>query len=208
MRYKIEKPVNSKRDERYVIISQVSNFMHRSINISKKYFYGSKHITFPVWEEYFMKDVGYPEKARGGKLLDMPFHYFMEQVSNDFVINVAAPEYMPSSFINKLIDVKLLPPMYRNSIVVAVGEYMVDDVLEKRGYDMLAHRLLVPLIRNNRYLSDKNIVYIDDIVDLAEAYIHFKNKSIPFEIERSLYYDGVDLKNSINHFNTQKAGAV
>jgi len=183
--FEIKKIVRRMHQPQYIILSQVRNFFEKGTPIEPRIMIGSHLFTWNKWQYYFYKSI---------RRMNIPFHYFVEQIGNDYSIIVATPEYTPSYFLEELIAANIIAPAYRDSIVIAIKEDFSLELPFKRLYQQLCFRLLTTLqIRNAKYLNHDNILYIDKIINWDRYNEAFKNKEIKFEIIPAKFYSHKDL---------------
>jgi hypothetical protein len=180
--YEIRKARQKHRQSREIILSHVRNFYEKDTHLSGgAIFLGSSKYTWGRWQFYFYKVL---------VRFAVPFHYFIEQVGNDFVVFVAQPEYSPSYFLTELADNNIIPTVSKSSIIVAIGEDLSLENPSKRMYQQLCFRIIVPLMqRNRKYIDYDNIKYIDDIIDWGKYNDSFQKGIIKYELKPAKYFD-------------------
>ncbi len=178
--YEIRKIREKHKQPKQVIISQVRNFYENGSPLKPILRIGTSNFTWNRWQHYFYKIL---------VRWEIPFHYFIEQVANEYSVFVANPEYAPSYFLRELIDAKVIPPIYENALVIAVGEDFSLELVDDRFYQQLSFRLTVPIqIRNSKYIDAYAIKYIDEIIDWNAYQDAIDKKLIKFDIVPSTYF--------------------
>lgn len=192
--YEIRKVRDRRHAPKQIIISQVRNFYEFHTPIKPILRIGSSKFTWNSWQRYFYKVL---------MRFRIPFHYFIEQIADDFVVNVAEPEYAPSYFMQELSKLGIVSSMLDNAIVVAVGEDFSLETVSDRMYQQLCFRCIVPLqVRNSKYVDAYNIQYIDDVIDWGRYNEAVKNKQIKFDITPSKYFDENTFRMFYRHFRS------
>ncbi len=178
--YEIRKAREKHKQPKYIILSQVRNFYEFHTPLKPILRLGTSTFTWNQWQRYFYKIL---------QRWHIPFHYFIEQIANEFSVFVGEPEQSPSYFLEEMLDAGIIPEIYRESIVVGIGEDFSIEIAEKRMYEQLCFRLLVPLqIRNAKYIDHYHIVYLDEIIDWGRYKEAVEEKKIKFDIVPSTFF--------------------
>lgn len=201
--YEIRKYRIKRRRTQYVILVQIRNFHEIGTVIPPIAKLGTYKLTSPVWEYYFCKDMAPKYNAKGYENAGMPYHYFIELVDTDYQITIGMPEYVPSYYIDILINARILPEKYRNAIVIGIKEDFSIDTPELRLWEQLTQKLLVPiLLRYPTTMDRQDIVYIDDVIDLANIDELMKRSELSFDYAKALFLDRMFIKQTIDKYAT------
>jgi len=192
--YEIRKTRFHRKQAKNIILVPIRYFYEEGTPIEPLLKIGSIKYTWNRWQYYFYKVL---------RKFELPFHYYIEQVNNDFDIHVAHPEFAPSYFIDELCDNKVIDLMLKNSIVIAMGEDFSIDIAERRFYQQLAYRLLVPLFtRNLKYIDEFHINILDKHIDWNTLNKVKQEKILKYDIVPSIYYDDPLLKLFFRKYKT------
>jgi len=179
--YQIRKLTEERAKSRYIILTQMKNLHETQYSIDPILLIGTANYSWHRWQRWFY---------RVNSKRQLPIHYMIEQVLDDYVIYVAAPEHVPSYFVKDLVNAKLIPDRYRESIVIGVAEDFTLERMDTRLYEQLVHRLIVPLMK--RYKIKKNeVVYIDDILDWTQLINKMQVENLTYNIQKEYYFDRV-----------------
>ena len=165
MNYEIRNLYRKRREDRFVVLTQVRNMWEKETIINPNIKIGSLNYHFQYWERYFFKQLVPYWRALDSLKVNIAPHYFVEQVNNDFQVSIMLPEFSPSLFLENLVNARIIPEVYRNAILIAILEDFTLELPDKRLWEQLAYKLLVPLLKRNEPLMRReNIKYIDDII--------------------------------------------
>ena len=207
-RYRIKKIRSERRDTKYIILTQMQNLTLKSIPVmDPSILFGSFKYNTPKWENYFMKDLAF-KSSKAGYEKGLPYHYLIELVNDDYVITMGNPEYSYSFFLQELVDKQIIPQVYKYSVLIGILEnFTYDTLAEKRLWEQLSHRLLVPLIRRYEKVDRYKVVYLDDIINWELLEEKRKSGEIDYNIMKAKYFMKDDLereiKNSISGIQTK-----
>lgn len=189
MFYKLLPQRRSRKKTEYIIVTQAKNFFIQGTVIPEFVKHGTYKITSRIWEEYFYKLINPMLIGIGSEDHGLPYHYYAELVGDDYMIFNGNPDFTYSYFLKHLIQARIIPGKYLNSIVIAINENFSLDIPEKRLMSMIAHRAVVPAILRKDYdVTPDKVVYIDDIVDWDMLGDRIGNSVLPYVIEKTNLY--------------------
>ena len=82
--------------------------------------------------------------ARHGQL---PMHYYMEYLNDDYVSYVGCPLTNKSWFLEAAVSAGVLPIQYLDSVLIVLQENFGIENVERRCWKMLANDVVTPLMR-------------------------------------------------------------
>lgn len=189
MLYKILPQRKSRIKTDHIIITQMKNLYVDGTVIPDYVKNGTYKMVSRIWEDYFYKQITPMLVGRGSQAHGAPYHYMMESIGNDYLINMGTPDYAPSYWVEDLVRARLIPSKYRGAIVISLAENFSLDIIERRMAKVLAHRLIVPLLLRKDYNVDvSRVVYIDDILDFDNLGTKISNCMLPYSMEKTKYY--------------------
>jgi len=199
--YELRRKQQSRRMTRYIIISQIRNFEEKLIPAEPRTKIGSSSFTHQNWEEYFYKKVGPAYRSKGTEY-GIPYHYYIEQIRNEYNILIGDPDYTYSEFLMELAKYDIIHRQYTNSILIAVGEdFSLESSNIKRLWEMLSFKLLAPLIiRFHTELDRTKVLYIDEIIDW-EKYEEKKDE-IPYLLKKAIYFNFNDVDVHLKRYSS------
>lgn len=200
MRHELRRVPLQRLLTRYIILTQVKNMVQTGYYIAPAALVGSYKLSYPLFEDYFYKTIN-PERMAKGNVdnLGMPFHYFIEQVLNDYQISVCQPEYSYSYFLQDLVSARIIPEKYKMSIVVAIAEDFTLELPDKRIWEQLAQKLLVPLTL--RYgLDNYKIMYIDELINYDTLEKKKEENNLTYKIEQAKFFSKEDMLMEFRNF--------
>ena len=178
-----------KRTE-YIVLTQAINvredrYKHfNPLLLKSNYTY-----TWGEWQKYICQDLKHRE---------LPFHYYVELLDDDYVIYQGLGEEHPSYFINDLVTAGVVKSEYKHAIVIGLGENYNRDIPELRMYEHLCSKCISSLMK--RYdLPKERVVYFDDI--LHDNWKEMLGSSdLTYNIETTELFDTNILQMSINKY--------
>ena len=91
--YELRNVKEQRAKTRHILIVPIHHFNELNRPVKPIMCMGSSNYTWGYWQRYFYEDL---------IKWKIPFHFFVEQVGNDFAINVADPEYSESYYLREL----------------------------------------------------------------------------------------------------------
>jgi len=194
MGYEIRNFERKRGSTKHIIIVPAHFFIEKNSFFNSRDTIGSSKYTWGKWQRYF-----YLELVKW----EMPCHFFVEQLGNDYGIFVGNPEYTPSYFLLDMVKYRLMDFDYVNSIVIGVLEDFTIDIPERRLYEMMASRILVPKILEYKTIKDNySVHFIDDILNWERLKEVEGMRDYPeYDIRRSKYFSKTDLELYLKKFN-------
>ena len=183
-----------RRKTEYILIVHAPDFVAVNHPVEGDLAKGSRRYTWNDWQTYL---------TTWGDKTKLPMHYFMELVDNDWSVMKGLGETRPSYYLQELVANGVLSPNYQNSIVIMVAEDFDLHNPSKRFYEILAEKLLVPLMKLY-HLDWSRIVYFDEC--MTDLYFDNLGKEKPFVENRFEYkpmsaFDATRLLNEVDKFN-------
>lgn len=186
MFYKLLPQRRARKKTEYIILTQAKNFFVQGTVVPEFIKNGTMKITSRIWEEYFYKLINPALIARGSEDHGLPYHYFAELIGDDYMMVLGNPDFTYSYFIKHLVEARIIPAKYLNSIVIAMNENLSLDIPEKRFLTLMAHRIISPLLMKKEYnITPEKVVYIDDIIDWDRLGEKIKQSMLPYVIEKT-----------------------
>lgn len=177
--YKVYKKGDKRLHDKFVIITQARNLFEKTTHLKPNIREGSTYTyTWGSWQEYFNVEL---RKKR------LPCHYFSELLDKDYVIYNGISDVHRSYFLEDLVDNKVIPYKYRESVLIALGEDFTKFKIEDRMSIHLSDKLLAPLKYKYKLDYDK-IVYLDDIL-LPGWKKRLDTSDLRYDIQYSTYLD-------------------
>jgi hypothetical protein len=119
---------------------------------------------------------------------DVPFHYFVEKVGEEWDIHLGTPLINRSWWVRDMIDAKVLHAQFRNVKVVAIADSFYDNIPEERMFRKLWHVLFSGWVRTSK-LDKRFIRFFDEVADW-DAYNEAKAKgTIDYTLTKSTYWN-------------------
>ena len=157
--YRLEKSKERRSSTRpdYIIINHSYDFLKTSV-------YFSPHL---IYDDYKLQHPEFIKLAKDEYNYDSDFsHDYIELIGKHYVRihSVSYRQYSP--FINELVDKELVPPQYKNCLLVTLlGNYnqTAGDIIEKEIYNALGYHLAE--LTHIFNVSKNKIIFLEDIFD-------------------------------------------
>jgi hypothetical protein len=185
MSYNLYKHYKKRHHTPAIIISHLRNFHNKNLVLEPRLKLGSSTYTWPKIKEHFYRHT---------VTRDLPFHYFLEQVGDDFDVQVGLPEYAPSLYLYELAAYGLLPDYYKDSIIICIAEDLSFEKAEGRMYEQLCAKLLVPIQeRYKKTIQRDKIIYIDEIFNKITYDLLLEGRALAYDYKPAIYFNEVIL---------------
>ena len=118
----------------------------------------------------------------------MPFHYYTEMVSSNYVTMIGAPATSRSWYMEQLISERILPMDYRDSIVICLQQNYALEPLESQLMEHLANFVITPLMRQNGFTYDR-VKFLETVVDrqMVNASPNFNKMKEPYFLDEVVF---------------------
>ena len=113
---------------------------------------GSRKFTWNDWQKYL---------TTWGNKTKLPNHHFIELVDDDYVVMKGLGETRPSYYLDELVEAGVIARQYQNALIIMIADDFNLRIPSKRFYEILAEKLLVPLLKLY-HLDWSRIVYFDE----------------------------------------------
>lgn len=139
----------------------------------------NKYYTWNIFEQYFIHDCAKD---------DVPIHYAVEYVGNDYVIHKGCCDVNYSWYLKELVRNGILHPKYSSYLLVTVLENWFNEIPEERMWHILAHRLLTPYMKQYRMLKDK-ISFLTEVMNWDVYNIMRANNILKYNIPKDTFLE-------------------
>jgi esterase/lipase superfamily enzyme len=177
-----------RRQTNYIILTHARNLI-QDFYIDPVVIHGNNKFTWGIWQRYFIEDL---------KKDLVPCHYFVEQLSTDYVIYRGMNEFQPSYFVEDLVSASIIDYKYRNSLLVVIGDDFSINTVEERMAQHLSDKLLTGLMKQYN-LDFTRIKYIDDCLK-PEWKENFKYSSLEYKYTEEKYFDFQTIKTNLDKY--------
>ena len=147
------------------------------------------HYTWGKWQEYYYEEL---------KKKKLPNHYFVEELENDWVINVGLPSVEPSYFLQELADAKAIPFQYRDALFITIGFDFSIFPMPDRMAEQMCDKLLSPLLYQHK-MDFLDVVYLDDVLSAGWKTL-MQSSGLKYEITPQKYFDINTLYMTLNNY--------
>lgn len=172
-----------------IIITHVGNLIESHF-ISPDAVTHNNYFTTGVMEQYFMRSLKKPM---------LPYHYYVDNISEDWYIFKGLREFQPSYFIEDLVSAGVIKYEYINSIIIVISDDFSRYPISGRMSEQLTSKLITELFREYKLHYDK-LFYIDEcLTDNWEENLRTSNLS--YKYKTGPYFDKSMIKVDINKFN-------
>ena len=182
---------NSKRVRnitKHVILTHSVNLIE-NFYISPDTIVHNNFFTAGVMEDYFMRYL---------KKRVLPYHYYIDNIGDDWYVFKGACEFQPSYFLEDLVQAGVIKYEYLDSIVIVLSDDFSRYPVDNRMSEHLCDKVLSDIMRRYRMTWDK-IVYIDDC--LQENWKeNLRNSTLQYNYKLGTYFDFQKIKVNINKF--------
>ena len=177
--------INKKKISKFVLIVPISNFVDRDTFIEPDLLIRNNYYTYPEVKNYFFERL---------KVEQLPFHYYVEQIKNDWDILLGCPTDSTSKWLDDCIENYYIPSSFRNATIICVQDNLSFQIPDPRMYKVMGQRLLEPYCYNNFSANVNNSVFwfhevfnykaFDSDTEKFGLDIKYRNK-----VERERYFD-------------------
>ena len=172
-----------------IIITHVSNLIENHF-ISPDAVTHNNFFTAGVMEQYFMRSLKKPM---------LPYHYYVDNIGEDWYIFKGLREMQPSYFIEDLISAGVIKYEYINSILIVISDDFSRYTVDSRMSEQMTSKLITELFRRHKLHYDK-LFYIDEcLTDNWEE--NLKTSNLLYKYKPGPYFDKTMIKMDINKFN-------
>jgi hypothetical protein len=112
----------------------------------------------------------------------LPFHYLVEHIDNDWDCLLGAPLSMKSWWLENVIANSYISPLYRDAIVVCVHDDWGVDIPSPRSFKAMASKIIAPTLTLNR------LNFRDSVVLFHEEFDYDSYNQDLFQDETKLKY--------------------
>ena len=178
----------------YILLVHAPNFTVVNHPVENDLAKGSRRYTWGDWQTYL---------TTWGDKTKLPMHYFMEQIDDDFAVMKALGENRPSYYLRELVGDGVIQHQYQNAVVIMLADDFSLRNPTRRFYEILAEKLLVPLIKLYK-LDWSRVVYFDECTtDLFFSNIGKEKPDIEprFDYKPMMTLDTTILLNEVAKFN-------
>jgi len=184
---RINKPSNK------IILTQAINLIDSDYFINGEVYKTNYKYTWGIWQKYFIEFLRKPA---------LPFHYFTEFLDKDYVEYKGLPNLNRSYFLDELANAGIIEYKYKNCILIGIGENWNIDIPERRFYDHLAQKILIPLMREH-HLNVNDVLILEDCFT-SDWENKLEKSELNYKFYNHKYYDKVILKTYINKWDKFK----
>jgi len=168
------KMYRSKRpNTKYIILTHSINLIKPSIYINPVVNRSTYKLTWDLWLEYWYHDQ---------MKLDVPCHYYVELLNKDYVVFTGLAMQKKSWYLEELANNNLIDDIYRDSLLVMIGENYIYDLPEDRLYKIIANRILSPMCYQYKINFSDRVLILDDILKPNYENI-LKNSRLEYDIK-------------------------
>ena len=183
-----------RRKTEYIMLIHAPDFIAVNHPVENDLMKGSRTYTWGDWQKYLLT---------WGVKTKLPMHYFIELVDDDYAVMKGLGETRPSYYIAEQVSAGVVAHQYQNSLVIMIADDFNLRIPSHRFYDMLAEKILVPLMKLYK-LDWSRIVYFDEC--LTDLYFNGLGRDLPdvtnrFNFTPMSKFDTTLLLNSVDKFN-------
>ncbi|QXN67885.1 hypothetical protein FPHOBKDP_00131 [Listeria phage LPJP1] len=193
MKYPIREDHRKRVKTNYIIITHANNLIKRGTHINNALRQRTFKYTWGIWQEYLMTHVNKRY---------LPMHYFIELIDKDYAVLKGLSDHKPSYFINDLVDEGVIKYVYRDSILIVIGDNFSINNPDTRMIDHLATKVILPLMKTYN-LSWNKIQFFDEC--LTDSFINnIDNDEIKYnyEYEPMSMFDMSILRNAVLRYKS------
>lgn len=184
--YVIKKYRSFRPKTEWIIMTQSTNLIRSGLYIDPIVLRGNYKYTYGIWQEYFMHDMHLP---------DVPFHYFVELLDQDYVIYKGTADQKKSLYLEELAKYGVIDFYYKNAILIVFQDNFKYEIPDPRMYDHLNHKLISQLMRQY-HLDFTRIKILDEC--LSENWEQkLKESPLKYEINLHKHFNDVIYKMSL-----------
>jgi hypothetical protein len=188
--------IEKRRVNKHIIITQVSNFSLRTNPLTPELEGYVPYYAYRRVFNYFRENQ---------ELHQVPFHFYVNEIQNDWEVFNAAPLNYRSPWLGSLIDNFYIDSFYQDAIVIAIQDDFSLRIPDERMYSVLASRVIAPLLQTLRMGTYIDCVHwLEDIFDykrysqkLIDDYLNY---DYPYKYKQRTYFDPVAFKQQLKKF--------
>ena len=149
----------------------------------------NNYFTAGVMEQYFMYSLKKPS---------LPYHYYVDNIAEDWYIFKGLREFQPSYFIEDLVSAGVMKYEYMNSILIVISDDYSRYNVDQRMSEQLMSKLITELFRKYKIHFD-NLFYIDECLsDNWEE--NLKMSNLAYHYKKAPLFNKAMLKSDYNKF--------
>ena len=179
--------VNKRNKTKFILITTISNLSEtiRPMTSDIKGYTG--YYVFDKINNYFKEKLEYKE---------MPMHYHVSQLKNNWIPMVSAPLDMRSEFLKHSVEYEYLPFWFRDAVLITVQDDFKLRIPDDEMYKVISSRILSPVIGMNKSgnLLD-SVFWLDEVFNFdkynSDKELYNLNFDYKYDIKPMLYFDRV-----------------
>lgn len=153
--YNIKKFRSKRERTKYIILVHAVDLIKPKIEINPIVNRGTYKLTWDIWQNYWYL---YQKK------LDVPCHYFVELLNEDYVVFTGLAMQKKSYYLYELAENEIIDHEYKDSILVIIGENFHYDLPETRMFEHIANRILSPMCYQYKINYNDRVLLLDEIL--------------------------------------------
>lgn len=187
---------DKRRTNKYIILTQVSNFSRRHNPMVPDLKGFLPYFTYLKLQNYFFENL---EKRI------LPFHYHINYFMGDWIPNVSTPLNVQSDMIEQCIANGYMDSYFRDAIVIAIQDDYSQRVPDLRTYEVMGSKVIAPLMQTLKMGNYRDcVVWFDEIFNYDKYNRDMETNSLdnpyPYEVRRTKFFDRVQFNLETRRF--------
>lgn len=177
---------DQKRQNRFIILSHISNFALKTHAFPPDLRNRTRYHCLPELREYYREKV---------EMKQMPFHYHVELLKNDWECIATAPLHYRSPVIAKAAENYYIEDKFKDAIIICVQDNFALNTADERCWQSISSTVIAPLLKLLRINFRDSVFWWDEVfnwekyeADQRDAPLDW---SYPWEVKKMLYFDRV-----------------
>lgn len=181
------KKVEKRQQSKFVVITTLSNLSVRLNPMSPDMKLHQGYYFFDKVSKYFRERLEYRE---------IPFHYYLNEIKGDWNTFIPTPYDYRSVFLKESVEQGYLPFWFKDAILIVVQDNYSIRIPDDRVYDMMASKVLDPLLSTlkvGRFMD--SVFWLDEVFDFnkynADKELYKVDHNYKYDVQPMKYFDRV-----------------
>ena len=176
----------TRRQNKYIVLAHISDFVLKTHAFPPDLRNRTRYHCLPELREYYREKV---------EMRQMPFHYHVSMIKNDWEAIVTAPFHYRSPIIDKAAENYYIEDKFKDAVIICVQDNFALNTADERCFQSISSNVIAPLLKTFRTNFRDSVFWWDEIFNWskyeADQALAPLDWSYPWEVNKMLYFDRV-----------------